>query len=1072
MNKKITLVTSWSIAVILCLLQPLSHFCVNASESYDLSSGSDDGKTADTIHVSSIEDLKNLSENCTVDSWSQDKIVVLDRDISLNNTDFSPIPTFGGIFLGQEHTISGLNLKGGSDDMGLFRYIQETGEIHDLNVSGNAAADSSHLGLGLLTGCNRGLISNCHVTGSITGGDYVGILAGSNEITGVITDCRTEGTLYGNHMAGGIAGMNKGNILNCYNNSNVNTTVSDNNVNISSLTVTDLFTTENAASVTDIGGIAGSSFGIIRACVNNGSVGYQHVGYNIGGIAGSQTGYIEGCVNYGILNGRKDVGGIAGQMEPSSEIEYAEDTLDRLNTEFNKLHSLVTKMTEDAGGASSELTSQADHLLTSVDNAQSAMDNIADQVSADMNDFSLRLTDIASLPTPKPFSLDFLDELPSPSFTPFPSRSPSATPGGTPSPTPANTPEQTPSPTPTATPAGNSAVDSPIETTSEESGNDQSKEPEQSDEQESFTLPKLWSATKAEPVRILYAPPAATPTPTATPTATPNWMERLEDGINKIPDFDKEEAEKEINKVQENVYDDASEVLDSMKNTFSNEVSLTGDRISAYHASLSSSFSAIITDMRLLNTMLDDENQVLLDDFQAITDELNVIENIITNPDTPNPDDMIDDVSDEDKETDITGKVMNCYNKGKVYGDLNVGGIAGAMSRENNLDPEDDLNFARDDSGLNIRYKERMVIRKSQNLGVIEGKKNCVGGVVGSMSLGSIIDCIGSGDVSGEGDMIGGIAGQANGVIRSSSAKCALSGDNQIGGIAGFGKTIFDCYSMVEIKEGCNYLGSVAGKAELSEDIHDNYFVEGCPPGIDGISYTGIAEPVAYHDFLNFEELPDVYQNIHLTFMADDRIVSTVTLSYGENFNVNKLPAVPKKEGYSGRWEDFNSSALTFDQTINAVYSEYITTLESIQTEGGRPAVLVEGTFETNDRFILSDIDAYPEDAKTNAVCRKISILGGTGPYTVRYLIPSDMENPKIELFENGSFIPVRGETDGSYYVFSTDKPEFIFCCVDRPDSPAARIIIIAVTALLAAIVIITIWIHKKHKKRRKEKGK
>lgn len=1054
MNKKCKHITAWLMLITISLMQPLLCFRANASET----SGED---SVNTFHITSAEDLAQLSEMCTSDAWSGNITVILDKDIDLSNTAITPIPTFGGVFLGQNHTLSGITLTGGSDYTGLFRYIQDGGEIYDLHLSGKATAESTHSGLALLAGCNRGLISNCHAAGSVTGGNSVGMLAGLNDVTGVITSGHSDGTVYGNHMTGGIAGFNKGSILDSYNKCDVNTTTSENDINISSLTVSDLLTTENAASVTDIGGIAGSSSGIIRACVNTGAIGYQHVGYNIGGIAGSQTGYIEGCVNYGVLNGRKDVGGIVGQMEPSSEIEYMEDTLDKLNVEFNKLHVLVTKMTDDAGASSDKLTGQIDQLLTSVENAQKVIDDIAAQTSADMDAFSYSLTDISSLPTPEPISLDFLDEIPTPDISPsvspsggiFPSGFPTLRPAETPTATPTGTPTATPTETPTATPTGTPTA-TPTETPAAASLNSGSESAKAyiSTYTETYTVPILLSAPDTSP--------------SATPAATPDWTERFEDDLDRIPDFDfdKEEAERELNRVQGNVYEDAQEVLDSMKDTFSSEASVISSRINAHHAALSSSFSSIISDMRLLNNMLNDENQLLLDDFQAITDELNIIENIITAPDTADPDDVITDISDDDKETDITGKVMNCMNKGKIYGDLNVGGIAGAMSRENNLDPEDDLNLA-DDPSLNVRYKERIVIRQSQNSGVVTGKKNCVGGITGYMTLGSIIECIGTGDVSSDGNMIGGIAGKAEGTIRGSSSKCALSGKDQIGGIAGFGNAIHNCYSMIEIKEGVNYLGSIAGKADTSHDISENYFVEGCPAGIDGINYEGIATPLAYGDFMCLDDLPDIYRNIHLTFMADDRLVSTVTLSYGESFDVNTLPSVPQKEGYSGRWEAFDSSSLTFDQTIDAIYSEYITTLESIQLDNMRPVALIEGTFEAGDRFILSDVDAYPEDSKTKAVCQKISIISGTGPYTVRYLIPEDMENPQIELFENNSWAAVPGYVDGSYYVFSTDKTEFIFSCVDRPQSPVREIIIIASSVLIIFIIFIVLYCKKRKKK-------
>ena len=101
-------------------------------------------------------------------------------------------------------------------------------------------------------------------------------------------------------------GENHGVVINCGNDANVNTTVDQNEVDLSELTLNDLIGTENAADITDIGGIAGTSSGVVRACLNRGTVGYLHIGYNIGGIVGSQTGYVEGCVNYGPVYARKE----------------------------------------------------------------------------------------------------------------------------------------------------------------------------------------------------------------------------------------------------------------------------------------------------------------------------------------------------------------------------------------------------------------------------------------------------------------------------------------------------------------------------------------------------------------------------------------------------------------------------------------------------------------------------------------------------------------------------------------------------------------------------------------------
>ena len=354
-----------------------------AGTEYDLSNA---------IHISSVKDLKNISEKCISDTWSRNKVFVLEANLDLSDSEFTSIPTFGGIFLGQGHTISGLSFSGGSNNPGLFRYVQESGEIYHLSISGTASAEGTHQGLSLLVGCNDGLISGCNTSGNITGEDQVGSIAGVNEISGVIMSCMSSGVVYGRHLVGGIAGENKGSILNSSNHCFVNTTASDGNVDLTNLelndTVTTILTTENASSVTDVGGIAGCNSGIIRACTNSGSIGHPHVGYNVGGIAGSQVGYIEGCINYGLLNGRKDVGGIVGQMEPSSEMEYAEDTLKKLNTEFDKLHDLLTQLDRDASGASTALTNQINKLLASVRNAQSATDAMMTNVGDYFSDFS------------------------------------------------------------------------------------------------------------------------------------------------------------------------------------------------------------------------------------------------------------------------------------------------------------------------------------------------------------------------------------------------------------------------------------------------------------------------------------------------------------------------------------------------------------------------------------------------------------------------------------------------------------------------------------------------------------
>ena len=96
-------------------------------------------ETGDTaIHIQSQEDLRTLAENCRLDTWSQDKTVILDKDIVLDEDaqEFLPIPTFGGTFEGEGHTISGFSLTEEEADAGLFDTLQESAVVNRLKVVG------------------------------------------------------------------------------------------------------------------------------------------------------------------------------------------------------------------------------------------------------------------------------------------------------------------------------------------------------------------------------------------------------------------------------------------------------------------------------------------------------------------------------------------------------------------------------------------------------------------------------------------------------------------------------------------------------------------------------------------------------------------------------------------------------------------------------------------------------------------------------------------------------------------------------------------------------------------------
>ena len=337
--------------------------------------------SANSIYLRTAEDLAELSRNCTLDSWSQGKTVYLEADLDLSGTEFAPIPTFGGTFEGQGHTISGLSITGSGNVRGLFRYIQPTGAVRDLRVSGTIAPSDRKNTLGGLAGNNQGTITNCTFSGAVSGADSIGGLVGINEAQGQIINCSFSGSVTGEHYVGGVAGQNYGSIIQCENSGSINTTQVDAELNLDNLNQEQLNAAENVPACTDIGGIAGFSSGILQSCVNTGAVGYAHVGYNIGGIVGRQSGYLNGCSNSGTVLGRKDVGGIAGQLEPEVRLLYNEGQIGSLLDELDVLRELIDQTGDDVRGSSDEISERMQAISDRAREAQDAISGLADRTT-------------------------------------------------------------------------------------------------------------------------------------------------------------------------------------------------------------------------------------------------------------------------------------------------------------------------------------------------------------------------------------------------------------------------------------------------------------------------------------------------------------------------------------------------------------------------------------------------------------------------------------------------------------------------------------------------------------------
>lgn len=328
---------------------------------------------AQELRITSLEDFLTFAENCRLDSFSQNLTVCLGCDLDLSSAELEGIPIFCGTFLGNGHTITGISITADGSFQGLFRYLTVDATVQDLNIEGDIHPKGSCSTVGAVAGSNAGTIQNCTFTGTVSGSDYVGGVAGKNAVTGVMENCQVNGEIHGDHFVGGIAGENGGVIRASVNLAQINTTPQQNSVELSDITLDTLASSESAGTATDIGGIAGITSGVIRDCDNRGDVGYQLMGYNIGGIAGTQAGYIADCENYGTVHGRKEVGGIVGQMEPTTQIEFSVDTLQILQGQLNTMSGMVNRASSNAQSNAGQINRQIGALQNQTSAAREAV---------------------------------------------------------------------------------------------------------------------------------------------------------------------------------------------------------------------------------------------------------------------------------------------------------------------------------------------------------------------------------------------------------------------------------------------------------------------------------------------------------------------------------------------------------------------------------------------------------------------------------------------------------------------------------------------------------------------------
>lgn len=1281
------------------------------------------------IYIEKAEDLVLLSKRCSLDTWSRGKTVILKNDIDLSHVEFVTIPTFGGIFDGNGHTIKNLSLTDYGSPSGFIGLIQEGALIKNLIIQGIITPSGIKSVIGGIAGRNFGTIQGCSFNGIIRGKKQVGGIAGINEGEGLISNCNYDGVVYGEHYVGGIAGDNRGTLLLCNNQGQINTTVEESSFSLEDINIEKLtsFSTADVIDITDVGGIAGFSTGIIQNCTNKGVVGYRSVGYNIGGIVGRNSGWVGDCENIGAIFGRKDVGGIGGQIEPEAFWELTEDSMARLRRELNTLNELIDQLADKGSHYSAAISSQLSVTERHVRDAGEAGNSLIDQTLALINENLEVINSVSARIGQVIVAME-------PIFGEFSSSIENIR-GAV-----ANFREGMEILKPTALsvlvafqrlyPAlekveeGLGAVRAAVDYIGDAMESIKSGLGDTDGVRESLERMKKGFTSLIDGMKIIVNGAEELKNAVDSFEASGIWQKNAEeigegadeikDGANKMAesignmagiiillegDFDRDKLTDALESLEdafgkfvlgagefgggftratrgiigilsefgegkppdpllyeeiaegleevlesfgtfEKVFKDLEDALDHLKDVnvdpdktkedfeklrqeFDKMARISGDmiysmikisekiteildsvemnnlekhfvsslrraldglskmvsameRINLAAGKLSEGFDTdsmedgmddiksalesisdgighikdvvpdiknaapyfklfaqyaaevydtlvlamedmegavgdmvnganligelisdlakqpqitvkkmedkyletkddftgalgnILDSISELESILSGASQVLIEDIKQISSQIFVVFDLLTDAVesiSRGEGDMveyIEDISGEGSEEDTYGRISGSQNYGPIQGDINVGGITGSMAMEFDYDLEDEFSQIQNRISPGAKYMIRTMISHCKNFGIISSKKDCAGGIVGLMDFGYVKDSLDKGEItSSGGNYVGGIVGKSMGTVRESYSKSLLSGLNYVGGVAGYGGVITGCYTLVEIEQAREFFGAIAGDVNDIDLLKDNFFVNDRLAAVNTISYQGRAEPMAYHELTGIKGIPDCFKSFELTFLAQDKHVSSIFFNYGDSISPDKVPPVPSKEGYFGYWERDDYVNLTFDRIINAVYEQFITTLASREKrEKGLSVILVQGLFTWESSLELEKIpDPVVINDRESLEGIKVTVTDdGQRSRQIRYLPPEEkVNNIILYVLKDGYLEPVEHINKGKYLLFEMEGNEIIFYALVREVSGGRRFLILAGSGLILMLAFFII---------------
>ena len=975
---------------------------------------------SDTVTLATVQDFTNFSKQCTRDTWSQGITVELTADLDLSSSDFTPVPIFQGTFHGNGHTISGFSFEKKGSKTGLFRTLTASAVVEDLTVEGDLAPQGSASQAGLLVGENYGTVSRCAAQGSVSGQEDIGGLVGLNGESGCIQSCTSAAAVTGVTNVGGITGQNLGTVENSSNTGEINTQA-------------------DQETPTSVGGIAGLSRGTIRGCTNSGAIGYQHVGYNMGGIVGLQSGEISSCSNTAPIQGRKDVGGIAGQFEPNTSLTYGpspsqqltnslSSLFDQLEHFTNQLNDMVSRGVDDAQAIHDSLSAIQDRTHAAGTEGRDDFKAMSDQLYQHTTAISGSLDSLRD-------DLDQFSEEAGDQFQEALDQTDTLL----------TKLEKLASQADSGLGKAIRALEDTIsgirdqlqiirihrQAMAEELDNvkqyvsDVARLIAAGQFEQALQLPfpsldltghvqAIAGALKEIPRLAAKLPGQWSDIHDQTSQALGQTGQDIDRALNALY-----EALTALNEAGDHFSSDLQEDLDAVnqkadaiRDLLKTYTDTLGDKAQSALDDIDSELSAIQDRVDSMTQAAGADNDALHATSQAIFDDMEAVRQAISGL-GKEPELTVTDLTDEIDQG--PGLVKGCTASGTVQGDTNVGGIVGTVSTELGDDPEATFDLGDLKLMSDVYATLRAVVRDCRFDGDVTVKNECGGGVAGRCEAGAIVDCAARGTMETGGDYCGGIAGRTKGKVIRCAALTDLTGQSWLGGVAGLGQDITDCRTMVRADSDGEYQGAIAGQAEGT--LTGNRYLMEDLAGLDGVDYAQTAQGLDFDAFSQLDYIPADFLTFSYRFEVNGQTVAEIPFQYGDDLDTSLVPEAPKQGEEYGQWPQFPTQDLRRSMVLSV---QFTTPTSTLADQDGVAQLLVEGTFSP-DASLTVDQEELPDqkvEGYTSRSAWSYTVTGSQSDTITVRLRAEGVKKPAAAVYQDGSWQRVDSTLDGSYLVF------------------------------------------------------